>query len=288
MFLVKVFSCVFSFSVCALSLLLFSPQTILMCYCSKTYFHISSKQAQEPTCEFKHQMIQKLMSCKGFVLTSNSFQALNPLQELKLGLLIGKINQLFTILLCSRPTCHLGLEKDEMEKAKGLSQILELAVSCCTQMMWTKGVKDVLGCLPIFDKCVVGKSSVTWRSSHFHQWQSPDHVFQEIRPAEQAASRERRLILGMGAASPHGQPSLRQSRSPFTLLGTVRGAETKGQGLVNSEASKGLSSPRWPWQARGQGWAERSPSAAAQRAACGGQGQELLCAARQSCGSDGY
>lgn len=26
-------------------------------------------------------------------------------------------NQLFTILLCSRPTCHLGLEKEEVEKA---------------------------------------------------------------------------------------------------------------------------------------------------------------------------
>lgn len=159
-------------------------------------------------------------------------------------------------------------------------------------MMWTKRVQDMLGCFPIFEKCDVGKSSVTWRSSHFQQSQSPDHAVQEIKPAGQAANTERRLIWTWGLYAQHQlQPCPRHSRPcslPRALLGAVRGAETKGQGLVNSEASKGLSSPRWPRQAQGQGRAERSPSSAAQRAACGGQGQELLCAARQSCGSDGY
>lgn len=83
-----------------------------------------------------------------------------------------------------------------------MSQVLELAISCCTQMMWTKGVKDVLDCFPIFDKRDVGKSSVTWRSSHFQQPQSPDHAVQETRPAGEAANRERRLILDLGSAWP--------------------------------------------------------------------------------------
>lgn len=56
--------------------------------------------------------------------------------------------------------------------------------------MMCKGVKDVLGCLPTFDKCDVGRSSVTWRSSHFHQSQSPDHAVQEIRPVRSSQQGE--------------------------------------------------------------------------------------------------
>lgn len=54
----------------------------------------------------------------------------------------------------------------------------------------------------------------------------------------------------------------------------------KGQGLVNCEASKGLSSPRWPRQAQGQGWAERSPSEQH-------KGQPVEGTARSSCVQQG-
>lgn len=62
-------------------------------------------------------MIQKPRPCKGFLLTSTSLGALNPFYEFKLVLLIEKNkNQQFTNLLCSRPMCHLGLEKATVEK----------------------------------------------------------------------------------------------------------------------------------------------------------------------------
>ena len=51
----------------------------------------------------------------------------------------------------------------------------------------------------------------------------------------------------------------------------VRGAQLGGQGLLNSEDSAGLSSPRWPRWARGQGRDEKRPSPRAQRASVPGE-----------------
>lgn len=62
-------------------------------------------------------MIQKPRPYKGFLLTSTSLGALNPLHEMKLALLMAKNkNQLFTTLLCSRAVCLLGLERAEVDK----------------------------------------------------------------------------------------------------------------------------------------------------------------------------
>lgn len=82
------------------------------------------------------------------------------------------------------------------------------------------------------------------------------------------------------------QPSPRQIPLLPTMEGLCHGRQEvlrqEGRGWVNSEASNGLSSPRWLQRAQGQGRDEKRPSWGAQRAACDVRVPELECGAAQS------
>lgn len=111
----KVFSCMFSFGIikttsCSAT---FFPLYTLCCamavYCISTL--AQNKGIHEPTIRVQLQNIHTIWKpgpCQGFLLTSTSLGAHDPLSELKLALLIGKRNS----ILYNPPKFHLGLEKE--------------------------------------------------------------------------------------------------------------------------------------------------------------------------------
>lgn len=134
-------------------------------------------------------MIQKPRPCKGFLLTSTSLGALNPFYEFKLVLLIEKIKINNSQTSCALGLCATWVWRKQQRRRFGCAESpWSGSVSYCTKMMWTKRVKDLVGCLPIFDKWDIGKSSVTWRrNSCCLQLQGSDHAIQESRLARQEA-----------------------------------------------------------------------------------------------------
>lgn len=91
-----------------------------------------------------------------------------------------------------------------------------------------------------------------------------------------------RLILDLGSARLASATAPSEADSAPAHHGRHEVLRWEGRGWVNSEASNGLSSPRWLQRAQGQGRDEKRPSWGTQRAACDVRMPELECGAAQS------